>query len=85
MGKETLTRLGLYLSKKPLSQAKLSRMTGISKDRISRLHIDVNTKPTIEEIYLISLALNVPINDISDFICINLSLRPESEWYVRQK
>src|SRR5690606_5230297 len=75
-----LTKLGIYLSRKPLSQAKLARMTGISKDRISRLHIDLRTKPTIEEIYLISLALNVSIQDITNFICSDLALRPESEW-----
>jgi len=75
-----LTRLGIYLSKKPLSQAKLARMTGISKDRISRLNLDANTKPTIEEIYLISLALNVSIQDITECICGHLNLRPESEW-----
>lgn len=80
MRKDTLTRLGLYLSKKPLSQAKLARMTGISKDRVSRLHVDLSTKPTIEEIYLISLALNVTVQEIAEFVCVNLSLRPESEW-----
>lgn len=80
MGKETLTRLGLYLSKKPLSQAKLSRRTGISKDRISKLHIDIKSRPTVEEIYLIALALQVPYSDIVDFLCQDLKLRPESEW-----
>lgn len=80
MRKDTLTLLGLYLSKKPLSQAKLSRMTGISKDRISRLHVDPSTKPTLEEVYLISLALNVSVQEITEYICKNLKLRPESEW-----
>ncbi|MFN0292535.1 helix-turn-helix domain-containing protein [Pedobacter helvus] len=80
MGKETLTRLGLYLSKKPLSQAKLSRRTGISKDRISKLHIDMKSRPTVEEIYLVALALQVPYSDIVDFLCHELKLRPESEW-----
>jgi len=78
--KETITKLGLYLSRKPLSQAKLSRMTGISTDRISRLHVDLNTKATIDEVYLISLALEVEITDISNFLCKDLKLRPKSEW-----
>ncbi|WP_158544402.1 helix-turn-helix domain-containing protein [Pedobacter miscanthi] len=80
MGKETLTKLGLYLSKKPLSQAKLSRRTGISKDRISKLHIDIKSKPSIEEIYLIALALEVKYNEIVEFLCEGLKLRPEEEW-----
>ena len=80
VGKETLTKLGLYLSKKPLSQAKLSRRTGISKDRISKLHVDIKTRPTVEEIYLIALALQVPYPEIIDFLCQELGLRPESEW-----
>lgn len=80
MGKETLTRLGLYLSKKPLSQAKLSRRTGISKDRISKLHVDIKSRPSIEEIYLIALALEVTYNEIVEFLCAGLKLRPEEEW-----
>ncbi|KQB99890.1 helix-turn-helix transcriptional regulator [Pedobacter sp. Hv1] len=80
MGKETLTKLGLYLTKKPLSQAKLSRRTGISKDRISKLHVDINSRPSIEEIYLIALALEVTYNEIVEFLCKGLKLRPEEEW-----
>jgi len=80
LAKETLTKIGLYLSRKPLSQAKLARMTGISKDRISRLHVDLTSKPTIDEVYLISLALEVDIRDISNFVCKDLKLRPKSEW-----
>ncbi|MDX3914538.1 MULTISPECIES: helix-turn-helix domain-containing protein [Olivibacter] len=82
MAKETITKLGLYLSRKPLSQAKLARMTGISKDRISRLHVDLTTKPTIDEVYLISLALEVNLNEIAAFLCKDLKLRPKSEWDV---
>lgn len=80
MKKETLTPLGLFLSKKPLSQAKLARMTGIKKDRVSRLHVNSSTKPTFEEVYLIALALNITIQEIADSICNNIQLRPEEEW-----
>ena len=80
MSKEKLTRLGLYLSRKPLSQAKLARRTGISKDRIRKLHIDIKSRSTVEEIYLIALALEVNYSEIIEFICEGLTLRPESEW-----
>lgn len=85
MEKETLTELGRYLSKKPLSQAKLSRRTGISKDRMSKLHVDIKSRPTGEEIYLIALALEVPYTEIMSFLYGKLSLRPESEWDVTPK
>lgn len=78
--KETLTQLGLYLSRKPLSQAKLSRRTGISKDRMSKLHVDIKSRPTAEEIYLIALALEIPYTEIIDFLCKDLKLRPKEEW-----
>ena len=81
MKKETLTKLGLFLSKKPLSQAKLARRTGISKDRISKLHVDIRTRPSIEEIYLISLALEIPYTEIVDFLCQGLSLTPKENWH----
>lgn len=83
--KETITRLGLYLSRKPLSQAKLSRRTGISKDRLSKLHIEVKSRPTVEEIYLIALALEISYSEIIDFLCEGLKLKPESEWDVTPK
>ena len=78
--KETLTNLGLYLSRKPLSQAKLARRTGIKKDRMSKLHVDLNARPTLEEIYLIALALEVNYSEIVDFLCKDLKLRPREEW-----
>lgn len=80
MGKETLTPLGYYLSQKPLSQAKISRMTGISKDRMSDLYIKAKTRPTVEEIYLISLAISVHYSEIVDFLCKGLELKPKGEW-----
>ena len=85
MEKETLTLLGLYLSRKPLSQAKIARRTGISKDRISKLHVDIKSRPTAEEIYLIALAVDVPYTEIMDFLCKDLKLRPEDEWDKKSK
>jgi|GEM_PF-1032133 len=80
--KDTITQLGLYLSRKPLSQAKLARRTGISKDRMSKLHVDIKSRPTAEEIFLIALALEVPYTEIIDFLCKNLKLRPQAEWDI---
>jgi transcriptional regulator with XRE-family HTH domain len=83
--KETITKLGLYLARKPLSQAKLARMTGISKDRMSKLHVDISSRPTTEEIFLIALALGVPYTEIVDELCKGLQLTPESQWEITPK
>ncbi len=80
MKKDKLTKLGLFLSRKPLSQAKLARRTGISKDRISKLHVDIKARPSVEEIYLIALALEINYNEIVDFLCSELELKPKEEW-----
>lgn len=85
MKEETLTPLGYYLGKKPLSKAKLGRMTGINKDRISSLSNDPKARPTIDEIYLIALALNVPYSEIIDHLCKDLKLKPEKEWDTTPK
>ena len=80
MAKGTLTSLGYYLSQKPLSQAKICRMTGITKDRMSDLYTKAKTRPTVEEIYLIALAISVNYSEIVDFLCKNLRLKPKEEW-----
>lgn len=77
---ETLTPLGYYLGKRPLSKAKLGRMTGINKDRIGSLCNDLRARATVDEIFLIALAFQVPYTEIVDFICAGLELRPEEEW-----
>lgn len=78
--KETLTPLGLYLSKLPINQAKIARMTGIRPDRMSKLVIDPTTHLKVDELYLISLAIGVDPSEIMKEICGDLKLRPESEW-----
>ena len=83
--KETLTNLGLYLSRKPLSQAKLARRTGIAKDRMSKLHVDLKARPTLEEIYLIALALEIDYSEMVEFLCKDLKLRPKEEWDAKPK
>jgi len=82
---ETLTPLGYYLGKRPLSKAKLGRMTGINKDRIGSLCNDLKARATVDEIYLIALAFQVPYSEIIDQICFGLELRPEEEWNLTAK
>ncbi|MDN5215234.1 helix-turn-helix transcriptional regulator [Fulvivirgaceae bacterium BMA12] len=54
-----MTELGLYLAKKSISKAEVSRKTGISKPRLSELTLNENTHLRAKELYLIALAIDV--------------------------
>ncbi len=53
-----MTELGLYLAKKSINKAEVSRKTGISKSRISQLSSNPKTKLSAKELYMISLAID---------------------------
>lgn len=54
-----MTKLGLYLAKKSINKAEVSRKTGISKSRLSQLSSNDTTKLRAEELYVIALAIDV--------------------------
>jgi len=54
-----MTELGLFLAKKSINKAEVSRKTGISKSRISQLSSNPSTKLSAKELYMISLAIDV--------------------------
>jgi DNA-binding Xre family transcriptional regulator len=54
-----MTNLGLYLAKKSINKAEVSRRTGISKSRLSQLSANESTKLRADELYLIALAIDV--------------------------
>jgi len=55
--KQTLTELGLYLAKRSINRAEVSRKTGISTFRLSQLSINEKAHLRGEELYLIALAI----------------------------
>lgn len=57
MKKETLTDLGLYLAKRSVNRAEVSRKTGLSTYRLSQLSINPKAHLRAEELYLIALAI----------------------------
>lgn len=63
-----MTILGRYLEKKSINKAGISRMTGITTSRLSRLSNDSASKLTAEELLLLSKALEVS----SDFLLTEL-------------
>ncbi|MET3981893.1 DNA-binding Xre family transcriptional regulator [Mucilaginibacter sp. UYP25] len=55
-----MTDLGLFLSKRSVNKAEVSRRTGISKSRLTQLSNNADTKLTAEELYKIALSIGVP-------------------------
>ena len=54
-----MTELGLYLAKKSINKAEISRKAGISASRLSELTLNENTHLRAKELYLIALAIDV--------------------------
>ena len=59
-----MTDLGLYLTKRSVNKAEISRRSGISKQRISELTLKQTSKVTALELYKIALTINVPPGDL---------------------
>lgn len=70
-----MTVLGEILSKKSIKKADVSRKTGISTSRLSQLSNNETTKLKVEELYLISLAIEVPPLELLSKVCNHLKLR----------
>ena len=70
-----MTKLGLYLTKKSVNKAAVSRRTGISTSRLSELTLNETTKLRADELYLIALAIDVDPCEILKEVCGNLKLK----------
>jgi len=69
-----MTPLGLYLTKKSVNKAMVSKRTGISQSRLSQLSINESTKLRADELYLIALAIDTDPGEMFKEIYGNLSL-----------
>lgn len=69
-----MTPLGLYLTKKSVNKAMVSRRTGISQARLSQLSSNESTKLRADELYLIALAIDTDPGEMFKEIYGNLSL-----------
>jgi putative transcriptional regulator len=54
-----MTELGLFLTKKSINKAEVSRKTGISASRMSELTLNAGSHLRARELYLIALAVDV--------------------------
>jgi putative transcriptional regulator len=73
-----LTALGLYLAKRSINKAEVSRKTGLSTYRLSQLSINPKSHVRIEELYLIALAIGVKPGEMFEELCGNLKLKHQS-------
>lgn len=69
-----MTSLGLYLAKKSINKAEVSRRTGISKSRLSQLSSNESAKLRADELYLIALAIDIDPCEVLKEIFRDLSL-----------
>lgn len=69
-----MTDLGLYLAKRSVNKAEISRRSGISKQRISELTLNETSKVTALELYKIALSINVPPGDLLNELYKDITL-----------
>ena len=72
-----MTRLGDFFEKKSIKKADVSRKTGISPSRMSELTNNESTRLTVDELYLIALAIDLDPSIIIKNICNHLRLLNE--------
>lgn len=70
-----MTKFGEYLSKKSIKKADVSRKTGISPSRLTELALNEATKIRAEELYMISLAIDVDACEIINELFGHLKLQ----------
>lgn len=69
-----MTELGLYLGRKSINKAEISRKTGISASRLSELTLKEGAHLRAKELYLIALAIDVDPCDLLKSVFKDLSL-----------
>ena len=69
-----MTVLGLYLVKKSINKAEISRKTGISASRLSELTLNLNAHLRAKELYLIAMAIDVDPCELVKIVCADVRL-----------
>jgi len=69
-----MTNLGLYLAKKTVNKAEVSRRPGISKSRLTQLTSNKSTRLKADELYLIALAIDVDPGNVFKELYSDLKL-----------
>tara|TARA_R110002033_G_scaffold170486_4_gene213142 strand:- start:637 stop:855 length:219 start_codon:yes stop_codon:yes gene_type:complete len=69
-----MTEIGKFLEKKSVNKAEVARRTGISTSRLSELSLNESTRFTVEELYLIALAIDTKPAIVLEEVCKHLKL-----------
>ncbi|MDD7913331.1 helix-turn-helix domain-containing protein [Polaribacter ponticola] len=69
-----MTEIGKFLNKKSVNKAEIARRTGISTSRLSELSLNESTRFTVQELYLIALAIDTKPAIVLEEVCKNLKL-----------
>ena len=59
-----MTELGKFLARRSVNKSDLSRKTGITQNRINNLTLNEGTHLRGDELYLISLALQIDVREV---------------------
>ncbi|MFD2873478.1 helix-turn-helix domain-containing protein [Mucilaginibacter ximonensis] len=70
-----MTEFGLYLAKKSVNKAEVSRKTGIGKSRLSELAMNPSARLRADELYLIALAIDSDPVEILSHLFKGLKLK----------
>ena len=74
-----MTDLGMYLAKRTVNKAEVSRRTGISKSRLTQLTSNSSAKLRADELYMIALAINVDPGEMFKELFRGLGLKGEKD------
>jgi DNA-binding Xre family transcriptional regulator len=69
-----MTELGLFLQKKSINKAEISRKTGISASRLSELTINPGAHLRAKELYVIALAMDVDPCELLKYVFKDVKL-----------
>lgn len=69
-----MTEIGKFLNRKSVNKAEISRRTGISTSRLSELSLKETTRLTVDELYLIALAIEIEPRIVLEEVCKNIKL-----------
>ena len=74
-----MTELGLYLAKRTVNKAEVSRRTGISKSRLTQLTSNNSAQLRADELYLIALAINADPGEMFQELYKEMRLRGKND------
>ncbi|MBN2836386.1 MAG: helix-turn-helix transcriptional regulator [Candidatus Delongbacteria bacterium] len=69
-----MTELGVFLDKKSVNRAEISRRTGISTSRLSELSRKESARLTAVELYQIALAIDISPATLLNEVCKDVEL-----------